>query len=45
MWWAAKLPTRRGMFNLVRVTYMYFEDETARLERFKAGEFDWISEN
>lgn len=44
-WWAASLPTRRGMFNFDRVTYKYFKDETARLEGFKAGEFDWISEN
>ncbi len=44
-WWAAELPTRRGMFNFDRVTYKYFKDETARLEGFKAGEFDWISEN
>jgi microcin C transport system substrate-binding protein len=44
-YWAAALPVRRGMYNFDRVTYKYFKDETARLEGFKAGEFDWISEN
>jgi len=33
------------MYNFDRITYKYFKDETARLEGFKAGEFDWISEN
>ncbi|MDO5103433.1 MAG: extracellular solute-binding protein [Lautropia sp.] len=44
-YWGAELPVRRGMFNFNRVTYKYFKDETARLEGFKAGEFDWLSEN
>jgi len=44
-YWAADLPTRRGLFNFERVTYTYFKDETARLEGFKAGQFDWIYEN
>jgi len=44
-WWAARLNVRRGMFNFERITYKYFKDETARLEGFKAGEFDWIYEN
>ncbi|MFZ9406056.1 MAG: extracellular solute-binding protein [Burkholderiaceae bacterium] len=44
-YWAADLPTRRGMFNFDRVTYTYFKDETARLEGFKAGQFDWMYEN
>ncbi|MEY4863345.1 MAG: hypothetical protein RLZ51_1440 [Pseudomonadota bacterium] len=44
-YWAADLPTRRGMFNFDRVTYTYFKDETARLEGFKAGQFEWIYEN
>jgi len=43
--WAADLPVRRGMYNFDRITYKYFRDETARLEGFKAGEFDWIAEN
>ena len=44
-YWADALPARRGMFNFDRVVYKYFKDETARLEGFKAGEFDWIFEN
>ncbi len=44
-WWARDLNVRRGMFNFDRVVYKYFQDETARLEGFKAGEFDWVSEN
>ncbi len=44
-WWAADLNVRRGMFNFERVVYKYFKDETARLEGFKAGEFDWVAEN
>lgn len=44
-YWADDLPVRRGMFNFNRVTYKYFKDETARLEGFKAGEFDWLYEN
>ena len=44
-WWARDLYVRRGMFNFDRVVYKYFSDETARLEGFKAGEFDWVSEN
>ena len=44
-YWGWKLPLRRGTFNFERITYKYFKDETARLEGFKAGEFDWIFEN
>ena len=44
-YWAKDLPVRRGMFNFDRMTFKYFKDETARLEGFKAGEYDWIFEN
>lgn len=44
-YWASNLNVRRGMFNFDRIVYKYFKDETARLEGFKAGEFDWIYEN
>lgn len=44
-YWGKELSVRRGMFNFDRVVYKYFRDETARLEGFKAGEFDWIFEN
>jgi len=44
-YWAEQVPTRRGMYNFEQVTYKYFKDEVARLEGFKAGQFDWINEN
>ncbi len=44
-YWGDALAVRRGSFNFDRVTWKYFKDETARLEGFKAGEFDWIAEN
>jgi len=44
-YWAARLPVRRGMFNFDRISYRYYQDETARLEAFKAGEFDVSAEN
>ena len=44
-YWGEGLPVRRGAFNFERVTWKYFKDETARLEGFKAGEFDWVAEN
>jgi len=44
-YWADGLPVRRGMYNFDRVVYKYFKDEVARLEGFKAGQFDWIYEN
>lgn len=44
-YWADEVATRRGMFNFEQVTYKYFKDEVARLEGFKAGQFDWINEN
>jgi microcin C transport system substrate-binding protein len=33
------------MFNFDEVGYRYYQDETARLEAFKAGEFDVSAEN
>lgn len=44
-YWGQDLPVRRGMFNFERMTFKYFKDETARLEGFKAGAYDWIFEN
>jgi microcin C transport system substrate-binding protein len=44
-YWGAELAVRRGMFNFDRMVFKYFKDETARLEGFKAGEYDWIFEN
>ena len=44
-YWGRDLAVRRGMFNFDHITFKYFKDETARLEGFKAGEYDWIFEN
>jgi microcin C transport system substrate-binding protein len=41
-YWARDLPVRRGMFNFDRITYRLYKDNTAQLEAFKAGEFDFI---
>ena len=41
-YWASELNVRRGMFNFDRITYKIYKDNTAQLEAFKAGEFDYI---
>lgn len=41
-YWARNLNVRRGMFNFDRITYRLYKDNTAQLEGFKAGEFDFI---
>ena len=41
-YWARDLNVRRGMFNFDRITYRLYKDNTAQLEGFKAGEFDFI---
>lgn len=41
-YWAKDLNVRRGLFNFDRVTYKLYQDNTAQLEAFKAGEFDYI---
>jgi len=43
-YWGRNLPTRRGMYNFTHVTYKLYADNTARLEAFKAGEFDAVVE-
>jgi len=43
-YWARALPERVGMFNFDRIVYKLYADPTARLEAFKAGEFDAIVE-
>ena len=40
-YWATDLPVRRGMFNFERIVYRMFKDDVARLEAFKAGNFDF----
>ena len=39
-YWADNLNVQRGSFNFARITVKIYRDGTARLEAFKAGEFD-----
>ncbi|MFM0627681.1 extracellular solute-binding protein [Paraburkholderia xenovorans] len=43
-YWGAALPVRVGMYNFDRVVYKLYSDSTARLEAFKAGEYDALVE-
>jgi len=43
-YWAKNHPTRIGLYNFDRITYRYYQDDTAKLEAFKAGDFDFITE-
>jgi microcin C transport system substrate-binding protein len=43
-YWGWQLPTRRGQFNFEHIGYKLYRDGTARLEGFKAGDFDLIQE-
>ncbi len=43
-YWGASLPVRVGMHNFDRITYKLYADSTARLEAFKAGEYDALVE-
>jgi microcin C transport system substrate-binding protein len=40
-YWGADLPVTRGQFNFDRIVYRMYKDDVARLEAFKAGEFDF----
>jgi len=39
-YWARALNVKRGMGNFERITVKIYKDNTARLEAFKAGEYD-----
>jgi microcin C transport system substrate-binding protein len=43
-YWGAQLPVRAGMYNFDRIVYKLYSDSTARLEAFKAGEYDALVE-
>ncbi len=43
-WWAANLPTGRGLNNFDTIRYEYFRDPTVALEAFKAGQVDFRQE-
>ncbi|MEM5439274.1 extracellular solute-binding protein [Paraburkholderia diazotrophica] len=44
-YWGEKLPVRVGTYNFERINYKLYSDATARLEAFKAGEYDALVEN
>ncbi|WP_118184301.1 extracellular solute-binding protein [Paraburkholderia phosphatilytica] len=39
-YWAADLPSRRGMFNFSHITFKLYLDQYTQLEAFKAGDID-----
>lgn len=43
-YWGRDIPVRKGMFNFARINYRFYKDDVARLEAFKAGEFDVVVE-
>ena len=43
-YWGTNLPSRKGMYNFGRIQYRFYSDDVARLEAFKAGEFDVMVE-
>jgi microcin C transport system substrate-binding protein len=43
-YWGNDIPSRKGMFNFGRIAYRFYKDDVARLEAFKAGEFDVVVE-
>jgi microcin C transport system substrate-binding protein len=43
-YWGTDVPSQRGMYNFERIIYRMYSDDVARLEAFKAGEFDVVVE-
>ena len=43
-WWAANMPTGRGLNNFDSIRYDYYRDPTVTLEAFKAGQVDFRQE-
>jgi len=44
-YWAKDLPVNKGRFNFDRIRIDYYLDENVELEAFKAGKYDFRSEN
>lgn len=44
-YWGSDVPARKGQFNFQTISYRYYKDEFARIEAYKAGEFDFVHEN
>ena len=43
-YWGAHLNVMQGQYNFDRITVRIYVDDTAKLEGFKAGEFDFLQE-
>ena len=44
-YWGKNIPVMKGQYNFDVIRYEYYRDETVSLEAFKAGEYDFRSEN
>jgi microcin C transport system substrate-binding protein len=44
-YWGSDLPVNAGRYNFDTISYEYFRDPTVTLEAFKAGEYDFRTEN
>jgi microcin C transport system substrate-binding protein len=44
-YWGASLPVRVGTHNFARIEYKLYSDAVAKLEAFRAGEYDVLVEN
>lgn len=44
-YWGASLPVRVGTHNFARIDYKLYADAVAKLEAFRAGEYDVLVEN
>ncbi|AUM11172.1 extracellular solute-binding protein [Ketobacter alkanivorans] len=43
-YWAADLPSHRGMYNFDNIKVEYYRDQTVMLEAFKGGRYDYREE-
>jgi len=44
-WWGRDIPVNRGQYNFDTIRYDYYRDSTVALLAFKAGEYDYRTEN
>jgi len=44
-YWGKDLPVHKGNYNFDTIRFDYYRDQTIALEAFKAGEYDYRSEN
>ncbi len=44
-YWGKNIPVNKGRYNFGVIKYEYYRDATVALEAFKAGEYDFRSEN